>query len=128
VKTILVVTIGLLLLQTKDSLVNSVWAYKIADRCNNTLTFKPNGVVLEYNCELNYAFHSTYKLVNDTITIKGKDDSHSEDGGKILSHWITTYLIKGNTLVVIASKELVRDKWTDRKIKSHVTPDYIKIK
>ncbi len=127
-RPIFVITIGLLLFQNKSQWENSVWAHKITDRASNTLTFKPNGVVLEYDCELNYTFHSTYKLVKDTVIIKGKDDSHSEDGGKINSYWVTSYIIKGNALIVAASKQFFRNKWSNKKIEPHETPDYVKIK
>lgn len=127
-KTILVITIGLLLLQSKNSLVNSVWAHKITGHAIKTLTFKLNGVVLEYDSELNYTFHSAYKLIKDTIIINGKDNSHSEDGGKIDSYWVTKCLIKRNALIVVTSKKLVRGKWSDQKIQPHDTPDYVKIK
>ncbi|HEX4375327.1 MAG TPA: hypothetical protein VHZ50_18625, partial [Puia sp.] len=83
---------------------------------------------LEYDCELNYAFHSTYRRIKDTIVVKGKDDSHSEDGGKITSYWITKYLIKDKSLFVLNIKELVNGKWVDRKIKRSANPFYIRVK
>ena len=110
------------------SLVGSIWAYKVTETCNNTLKFKSNDIVLEYDCELDYTFHSTYKLASDTLIIKGKDDSHSEDHGKITSYWINTYLIKNKALYAIRSQELVNDKWKDRKIKNETKPDYIRTK
>jgi len=83
---------------------------------------------LEYDCELDYAFHSTYKLANDTLIIKGKDDSHSEDNGKITSYWTNAYLIKNKALYMFKRQELVNGKWKDMKIKPSTVPDYIRTK
>jgi len=109
-------------------LVNSVWRHKITDHCINTLTFKSNGTVLEYDCELNYAFHSTYNIEKDTVVIKGKDDSHSEDNGKITSYWITKFLIKNNALYLIVREELVNGKWNNLNIKPVKNPAYWRVK
>jgi len=127
-KILFTVLFSILVLGDRDRLVNSVWTHKIADGCNNKLTFKPNGLVLEYDCEMDYAFHSKYELDKDTLLIKGKDDSHSEDNGKVTSYWMTKYLIKNSGLYAIDSKELVNGKWKDRKIKVDKNPDYRRIK
>jgi hypothetical protein len=77
---------------------------------------------------MDYAFHSTYKLVKDTIIIKGKDDSHSEDNGKVTFYWITKYLKKGNDLYLVGSKAGDHGKWTNKNIKPHGFPAYTRIK
>ena len=127
-KILVVAIVCVFFLQRNISLVNSVWSHKIADRFINTLTFKSKGEVLEYDCELDYAFHSVYNLVKDTLVIKGKDDSHSEDNGKITSYWITKYLIKNNDLYLIGRKELVNGKWKDLNIKPDKNPDFRRVK
>ena len=127
-KLFLIVVFSALVNLNSDDLINSVWSHHINSKCVNTLTFKSNGLVLEYDCELDYAFHSSYKVKGDTIIIKGKDDSHSEDNGKINLYWITTYLKKGTALYVIESKTCDHGKWTNRNIKPHNTPEYSRIK
>ncbi|MBS1531904.1 MAG: hypothetical protein JSU01_16495 [Bacteroidetes bacterium] len=126
-KIFLIIAFSFIMPQSHSDLINSVWARKITPTANNTLTFKRGGVVLEYDCELGYAFHSTYKLSGDTITISGKDDSHSEDNGKILSYWITSYLIRGNGLYMIKNKVSEQGKWKIYHIKRK-EPDYKKVK
>jgi hypothetical protein len=110
-KILLIALLSILTLPNNNWLVNSVWSHKIADGCINTLTFKPNGAVLEY----------------DTLVIKGKDDSHSEDNGKITLYWITKYLIKNNALYVISNKKLVDNKWKDQNIKPDKNADYKRV-
>jgi hypothetical protein len=119
---------GTIILQNDNHLINSVWSHKVTDKCFDKLTFEPDNVVLEYDCELNYTFHSSYSISKDTISIQGKDDSHSEDNGKITSYWRIKYLTKNNGLYVIESKELVEGKWKNKKVHSNVNPDYLRIK
>lgn len=129
-KGVITALFGFLIFQINDthSLVGSVWACNVTATCVNTLMFKSNGTVLEYNCELDYAFHSTYKLTNDTIIIKGKDDSHSEDNGKVDSYWVSTYVIRGSGLYMIKNKVSFRGKWEVYTNKNNKVPEYKKIR
>lgn len=127
-KILLITLLGILTFQNKNKLVNSVWSHKIAEGCINTLTFKSKEEVLEYDCELNYAFHSAYNIVKDTLMIKGKDDSHSEDHGKITSYWITKYLIKNNALYLIGCEELINSKLKNINTKPDKNPNYRRVK
>lgn len=99
-----------------DNLIGSTWNYEVIKGCVNTLTIKGNGRIEEFDCELNYKFRGTYKLSNDTLTVVTKDDSHSEDRGKVIYHR-AKYLIAKNALYCIGYGELVNGKWKDRKYK-----------
>ena len=123
-----IIVLCILLPQSHTNLINSVWTHKITKSANNTLTFKCNGLVLEYDCELDYSFHSSYKISGDTITISGKDDSHSEDGGKINSYWISTYVVRGDGLYMIKNKVSDHGTWKVYKVENSQRPDYTKIR
>jgi len=115
-KFFLFVACGLLLHQNKNSLISSIWILKIANGCNDSLKFKSNGVVLQYDCELNYTFHNSYKIYNDTLLISEKDDSHSEDNGKV-TFYRAKFLVKNDALYDIEHGELVNGKWKNVTIK-----------
>ncbi|UOE47265.1 hypothetical protein MTO98_22940 [Mucilaginibacter sp. SMC90] len=112
------ITALFLIIQVKghDNLAGSTWNYEVVKGCVNTLTIKKNGRVEEFDCELNYTFNGTYKLSNDTLNVVTKDDSHSEDHGKITYHR-AKYLIAKNALYCIGYGELVNGKWQDKKYK-----------
>jgi len=97
-------------------LQNSTWTFKVANGCTDILKFKPKGQATSYDCELDYTFHCTYILKQDTLILTEKDDSHSEDGEKINYHR-TKYVIKSNTLYAITKGELVNSKWKETKVK-----------
>lgn len=123
-----IIVFSFLLPQTHAHLINSVWVKRITKTANNTLTFKSNGLVLEYDCELSYTFHSSYKLSGDTIIISGKDDSHSEDNGKINFYWISTYIIRGNGLYMIKNKVADHGKWKVYDSKNGAKPAYKRLR
>jgi len=127
-KLFLIIVFSALANLNSDNLINSVWSHHINRKCVNTLTFKSNELVLEYDCEIDYSFHSSYKVKGDTIVIKGKDDSHSEDNGKISFYWITTYLKKNGALYLIENKTCDNGKWTTRHIRPNGTPAYARVK
>jgi hypothetical protein len=127
-KLLSIIAFCIFLPQTHANLINSVWGEKITKTASNALTFKANGLVLEYNSELDYAFHSSYKLSGDTVTISGKDDSHSEDHGKINSYWVSTYIIRGSGLYMIKNKVSFRGKWKVYTNKNNKIPDYKKVR
>ena len=103
-------------LNSTTILDNSTWTFKVSNGCVDVLKFKPNGRATNYDCELDYTFNCTYVLRNDTLTVTEKDDSHSEDGGKV-HYYRNKYLIRDNTLQAIAKGELVDHKWKDASIK-----------
>jgi len=88
---------------------------------------KPNQKVIEYDCELNYTFHGSYKVVKDTLLVTVKDDSHSEDHGKVMFS-TDKYLIKDNTLCFLGSSKLVGGKWKYTKAKADINLIYHKVK
>ena len=65
---------------------------------------------------MDYTFHGSYNMLNDTLLITLKDDSHSEDNGNV-DYFRIKYLVKQNVLYVIGHGELTRGKWRDVKIK-----------
>jgi len=107
-------------------ITNSVWTYKVAKGCVDTLKFKPNGRATSYSCELDYTFHDSYVLKKDTLILTEKDDSHSEDGGKaIFSRY--QFLIQTKALYLIGKGELIKGKWRDIRLKK-IKSDWIRIK
>ncbi|MFI5162778.1 MAG: hypothetical protein ACHQHN_15970 [Sphingobacteriales bacterium] len=127
-KTLSIFVFLALFFNQDSKLKNTVWAYNVTPTCVNTLKFISNHIVLEYNCELDYAFHSSYQLFGDTVIISGKDDSHSEDNGKINQYWVTTYLIRNNGLYQIKNKVSDHGKWKVYDDKNVKNPDYKKVK
>ena len=86
----------------KETLVNSVWAYKISNNCTNVLKLGSNNKASRYDCEMDYTFHDTYKINKDTLFLSEPDDAHSEDGGKI-TFYRYKYLIRERVLFCISS-------------------------
>jgi hypothetical protein len=96
----------------KNQIENSTWTCKIANGCFDTLTFKSNNRVIDYDCETRYTFQGSYKILKDTLLITLRDDSHSEDNGKVY-YFRIKYLVKNNVLYAIGHGELSRGKWKD---------------
>ncbi|MFD0751669.1 hypothetical protein ACFQZS_16075 [Mucilaginibacter calamicampi] len=125
-KLVLTLFIVIILRDSSDYL-NSVWVYPVAKGCVNTLKLKAKGKADSYDCELDYTFNCTYKIVKDTLFLTEPDDSHEEDGGKVIFHRYK-YLIRNKALFCISSGELVKGKWIDKKIKSQNPPDWKRVK
>lgn len=102
-KTLLLIFLSLSLSNQNHKLSGSVWIHKIATGCIDTLTFLPKGKIAESDCEMGYKFNGAYVIHHDTLYLNVKDDSHSEDGGKI-TYYKETYIIKGDNLYVFNSK------------------------
>jgi hypothetical protein len=109
-----------------SDVTNSVWTYKVANGCVDTLTLKPNAQATDYDCELNYTFHDSYMLKKDTLILTEKDDSHSEDGGRVIFS-SSKFLIQTKALYLIGKGELIKGKWRDIAVKK-VKSDWIRIK
>jgi len=106
----------------KDSIVNTVWTYKVAKNANDTLRFKAHNIVIEYDCELNYTMKGTYKFSKDTLIVTMNDDSHSEDGGKPEIFRTKYFLKKNNTfLSVLTIQRLIRNNWEQVKADAEYT-------
>jgi hypothetical protein len=99
-----------------DPLVNSTWTCKVGHGFIDTLKFKKNNHVTNYECEMHYTFHGSYKISKDTLIVEEKDDSRSEDNGKAKFSRIR-YLIQGNYLYPINRSELDKGKWKDSGFK-----------
>ncbi len=100
----------------RDQLVNTEWTVKLSDRCVDKLKFIKNNQVEEYDCEINYTFHNSYSIKKDTLIILNKDDSHSEDHGKV-DYFKIKYLIRGNALHPISRIDLINGRWKYSKFK-----------
>ncbi|MEO8885582.1 MAG: hypothetical protein ABI367_05925 [Mucilaginibacter sp.] len=107
-KTLLILLFGILI--SKNPIENTTWTCKVAEGCFDTLKFKNDNLVNEYSCEDNYTCHSSYSYSKNTITIITKDDSHSEDHGKI-DYFKIQYAIRGNYLYPFSRSELINKKW-----------------
>ncbi len=114
-------------LQTDGKYINSVWSRGIAKGCVNTLKLKTNDKADSYDCELDYTFKCTYKIIKDTLFITEPDDSHSEDGGKV-TFYRFKYLIRNQALFCVSSGELIKGKWIDKKLILQNSPDWKRIK
>jgi len=93
----------------------------------NTLTLRLNGKAESYDCELNYTFKCTYKIVKDTLYVTEPDDSHSEDGGKVVLRRYK-YLIHNGGLFCVSSGELINGKWLNKKVSPTKAPDWKRVK
>ena len=102
-KTLLLIFLSLSLSNQNGKLSGSMWIHKIGTRCIDTLTLLSNGKIAEYDCEMDYKFSGTYVIHDDILYLNVKDDSHSEDRGKI-TYYREKYIIKGNDLYVINTK------------------------
>ncbi len=100
---------ALFVFQPSNSLDNTSWVYPVG-KSADTLKFEADHAVIEYDCEMNYTFRSTYRISKDTVIIDRKDDSHPEDGGKVL-YSRDFYLLRGNSLNLIRSEERLKGKW-----------------
>ncbi len=118
-------SIGVALL-TKDRLTNTIWIFRIANGCNDTLSLKPDQKVFEYDCELNYTLKGSYRITKDTLLLIMKDDSHPEDHGKIY-YFHDKYLISKTALHYIGHSELINGKWHDTKVKFDQNIEYLKL-
>ncbi len=98
------------------NLIGSIWTHKIADGCIDTLQLKTHGKIIEYSCEMNYTFQGTYRLSKNTLIITEKDDSHSEDGGKV-EYYKAKYLIRQNALYILGNGKLNNGKWEYDKVR-----------
>src|ERR1700749_3401038 len=96
-KNILFLVLVIGYFNTSNQIKNSTWTCKIANGCFKKLTFRSKHDVVEYDCELNYTFHSSYQIIKDTLIITEKDDSHSEDKSKI-AYYKNRFLITHNVL------------------------------
>jgi hypothetical protein len=108
-----------------NHLTNTVWTFQVSKTCVDTLKLRANQKVIQYDCELNYTFHGSYKTVKDTLLVTVKDDSHSEDNGKV-TYYTDKYLIKNNALYFVSNRKLVNGKWKDEKAKANVNVIYHK--
>jgi hypothetical protein len=64
-RILLSTTLLIMLMGFTDPFVNTIWICKISKNCNDTLKFKSNFMVISYDCEMNYTFKDTYKILND---------------------------------------------------------------
>jgi hypothetical protein len=122
-KMLLIILIFIISVNANNKLTGSIWTCKIASGCIDTLKFKSNHHITEYSCEQEYTYQGSYTILKDTLTITEKDDSHSEDHGKI-TYYKTRYIIVKNTLLPIYSRELVKDKWKYNSMNSDVKNAY----
>ena len=107
--------------QVKNDYSNTIWICKIG-KSADTLKLMPNNHAVNYDCESNYTYHNTYLISKDTLVIIEKDDSHSEDHGKIAYDRIRM-LFKGNKLYPIVRDELINKKWVHAK--TQMSKEYV---
>lgn len=108
-------------------LVNTVWAFKVGKECIDTLKFKENGKVVQYDCELNYTFQGSFKFNKDTLLISIKDDSHPEDNGSA-TYYTDKYLMKNGILRFVGNCRLVNGRWENGKRQAGINVVYRKIR
>jgi len=109
-----------------NHLTNTIWTYQVSKTCIDTLKFGTNQKVIEYNCEVNYTFRGSYKIFKDTLFVIVRDNSHSEDHGKV-TYYTDKYLTKNNTLCFVGNRKLVNRKWKDEKAKTDLSFSYHKV-
>lgn len=111
----------------KDPIVNTTWRWTIAKGCVNTYKFKPNNIIENYDCELDYKIKGTYKFSKDTLIVTLVDDSHPEDGGIVIIDRYKYFLVRNNQfLYTISFQRRERNKW-DKEKRIHQFSDYKKI-
>lgn len=98
-----------------DPIANTVWTFQVGKGCTDTLKLKAHQIATEYDCEVKYTFHGSFKVIKDSLLITEKDDSHSEDSGKI-SWYRTKYLIRKDVLYCVSKGRLVNNKWKETKV------------
>lgn len=111
---------------TGNPLTNTIWTCQISKSCTDILTLKVNNNATEYDCELNYTVHGTYKIVKDTLFLTLKDDSHTEDNGRT-SCYLNKYLFKNNTLRLLPRINL-NSKVTENRGRKGLSVIYRRIK
>lgn len=110
-----------------DPLISGIWIAKVANGCNDSLKFQNNHRVKIYDCEASITTVGSYSFSKDTLVVIERDDSHSEDGGKI-SYFKTKYILKNIYLYPINSSQLTNGNWVDLKVKFSKTYVYKKIR
>jgi hypothetical protein len=103
-------------LNSSDPLINGVWIANVGKGCNDSLKFQNNHRVRIYDCEAAVTIGGRYSFSKDTLVIVERDDSNSEDGGKI-SYFKMKYIIQKKYLYPINSSQLTNGKWVDLKVK-----------
>lgn len=121
---IVLMATAMMLLYNKNHMENTVWICNVAKGCVDTLYFKSSKTCLEYDCELNYTAHGSYRLVKDTLFLTIKDDSHSEDNSKIRSYK-TKFLIKDKIMYDIGI--FSNGKWKFADLKSGISNPYHRV-
>ena len=126
-RTVLTVLIIIAMLMPNPKVVGTVWIYKVGDGCVDTLRLKSNRKVVEYDCEMNYAFNGSFRQIQDTLIITVKDDSHSEDGGKP-NYYKSKFIIRENALYNIADAQLINNKWIFKRAKLNKNFSYKRLR
>lgn len=96
-------------------LINTTWIYNVSNECIDTLKFRSNQDVVAYECELGYLFRGKYELKKDTLFVSIKDDSHSEDSGRI-TYFKEKYIVKKDVLNFVGSLRMENGKWKEEKV------------
>ncbi len=102
--------------EINNHLVGSIWISKIASGCVDTLKFKSKGQVTEFSCEQGYTFHGSYIISRDTLIITEKDDSHSEDKGKVTGYRTKYLMTNRNILTLISFGEFENGRWNYKNV------------
>jgi hypothetical protein len=116
-RTVLIPLVIIAMLTPGPKITGTTWIHKVAKGCVDTLKFRSNGEVIEYDCEMNYAFKGSYRQIKDTVVVIVKDDSHSEDGARS-EYYKSKFIVRKNVLHIIASAELTNGAWKYSAVKT----------
>ena len=111
----------------KDPIANTTWSWNIEKGCVTTYKFKPNHIVENYDCELDYTIKGKYKFSKDTLIVTMYDDHSVEDGNKTIIDRDKYFLVRNNqSLYMISTQRCERNKWGKEK-RIHQFLDYKKV-